>query len=294
MIRRHRTLLLALLAMSGVIPVQKRIDVSLGGFRAQQEVLYVWSGEHIRKLSPGFENLMADIYWLRTVQYFGGVRAFSREKRFELLEPLANITISLDPRFEMAYRYGAVFLCEPWPIGAGNPRAGVALLERGVRTMPGSWRLRQDLGFFLFFFLGDAQRASEVLLDAARIPGAPFFLETLAADLLGRSGERATARRIWTRLSEEWAEGSLKWNAQHQLRYLDALDALDRVRAAAAGFQVRNGRPPSSLGELRALGARLQWVDPDGFPWAYNPATGAVAISPESTLWRANVGTPGE
>ena len=158
MIRRCRALLPVLLAMAGVIPVQRRIDASLGGFRAQEEVLYVWSGEHIRRVSPGIENLMADVYWLRTVQYFGGVRAFSREKRFELLDPLMNITITFDPRFEIAYRYGAVFLCEPWPVGKGNPRAGVALLERGVRTLPASWRLRQDLGYFRFIFLNDADR----------------------------------------------------------------------------------------------------------------------------------------
>ncbi len=56
---------------------QARIDERLGSFRAQEEVLYLWSGEHVRRLFPGFEGLAADIYWLRTVQYFGGERVFS-------------------------------------------------------------------------------------------------------------------------------------------------------------------------------------------------------------------------
>jgi hypothetical protein len=68
------------LALAAAIPlVQNAIDARRGRFRAQEEILYVWSGEHVRRLSPGLENLLADIYWLRTVQYFGGQRAFATE-----------------------------------------------------------------------------------------------------------------------------------------------------------------------------------------------------------------------
>src|SRR5262249_50078124 len=121
---------------------------------------------------------------LRTVQYFGGQRVFSSEKRFELLEPLVTITTTLDPRLEIAYSYGATFLAEPWPLGAGRPEAAVALLEQGARNLPRSWMVRQSLGFFIFLFLKDAPRASETLLEARKIPGAPYWLESLAADLL--------------------------------------------------------------------------------------------------------------
>jgi len=78
---------LALLLVPVLPFVQRRIDRDLATLRVQHEALYLWSGEHVRRLSPGFENLMADIYWLRTVQYFGGQRAFSEDKRFDLLGP---------------------------------------------------------------------------------------------------------------------------------------------------------------------------------------------------------------
>ena len=87
--------------------------------------LYLWSGQHVRRLVPGLRDLLADIYWLRTVQYFGGQRAFAKDKQFELLEPLTDITTTLDPRMEIAYRYGAIFLAEPHPVGAGEPRKAV-------------------------------------------------------------------------------------------------------------------------------------------------------------------------
>ena len=34
-------------------------------------MLYFTSGEQLKWLAPGFEGLLADVYWLRTVQYFG-------------------------------------------------------------------------------------------------------------------------------------------------------------------------------------------------------------------------------
>ena len=124
------------LALAALVPFfQSRIDATLGAYRAQEEVLYVTSGRDVRRLAPGFDGLAADLYWLRTVQYFGGQRLYAREKRFELLRPLIEITTDLDPRLVIAYKYGATFLSEPKPIGAGRPLEGIAILEKGVAAM---------------------------------------------------------------------------------------------------------------------------------------------------------------
>ena len=267
--------------------VQKRIDHRLGTFRAQHEVLYLWSGESIRRLTPGFENLMADVYWLRTVQYFGGERVFSTEKRFDLLIPLINITIALDPRLEIAYRYGATFLAEPWPTGAGKPQAGIELLQRGLAHNPSNWRLRQDLGLFYFFFLDDPVRASEVLLEGANISGSPEFLKTLAAQVLVKGGERETAKALWQKIYEQSEPGHLQGNAGLHLGQLHSLDAIDALNAAAAEFTRRAGHPPATLEELRRSGlTAVPTVDAVGTPFEYNASTGKAFFSPKSPLWR--------
>lgn len=267
--------------------VQTRIDQRVGRFRATEEILYLWSGQDVRRLFPGLENLMADVYWLRTVQYFGGQRAFGREKKFEVLEPLIDITVTLDPRFEIAYRYGATFLSEPWPVGADRPEAGVRILERGASANPRSWFILQNLGFFTYFHLGDARRAAEVLLEAARLPGAPFWLETMAADFLGRAGERDTARKMWRRMYDQAEDGPLRRNAEQHLQFLDAEDMIERLEERIEEFRGRTGRNPAGLGELVRAGLLpLVPVDPAGFPFAYDAATGKVSLSRESRLWR--------
>ena len=282
--RRGLALLLVLLAPA--VPwSQAQIDRRAGAFRAQEEILYLWSGAHVKRLFPGFEGLAADLYWLRTVQYFGGQRLFAANKRFELLRPLIEITTTLDPRLEMAYRYGAIFLSEPSPLGAGRPREGIEVLEAGARNNPGSWRLRQDLGFFHYLFLGDAGAAGDVLAEAADIAGAPFWIRTLAADLRARGGNRADARRMWQQMFDQAEPGILKENARLRLRTLDSLDVAERLTALVAEAERRTGRRPTRLAELRRAW-RGPLADAEGVPFSYDESSGRVSISRESPLWR--------
>ena len=283
----RRLALLLVLLVPAVPWSQTRIDRRAGAFRAQEEVLYLWSGTHVKRLFPGFEGLAADIYWLRTVQYFGGQRLFAEGRRFDLLRPLIEITTTLDPRLEMAYRYGAIFLSEPSPTGAGRPREGIEILEAGVRNLPGSWRLRQDLGFFEYVYLHDAQRAAAILNEAAELPGAAFWLRTLAADLLVKGGDRAAARRMWQQMFDQAEAGIIKQNAGIRLQILDSLDRGDRLTHLAAEFERRRGRLPARLEELREAGLwKGPLVDAGGAPFGYDPRTGRVFIDKSSPMWR--------
>jgi hypothetical protein len=283
-----RRLAVLLLALVPAVPwSQSRIDRRVGVSRAQEEVLYLWSGDQVRNLFPGFEGLAADVYWLRTVQYFGGQKLFSREKDFALLRPLVEITTTLDPRLEIAYRYGAVFLSEPPPTGAGRPHEGIEVLEKGVRNLPRSWRLRQTLGFSHFLYLGDAQRAAAVLEEAAALPGAAFWLRTLAAQLLAQGGDRASSRKMWQQMHDQEEEGILRENAQVQLAILDSLDRADHLTGLVAEFEQRFGRRPERVQELQRAGL---WGGPltdlKGVPFSYDVSTGQVSISQDSRLWR--------
>jgi len=281
-------LAVGLLALAPLVPwSQSRIDRFGGGFRAQEEVLYLWSGEQVKRLVPGFEGIAADLYWLRTVQYYGGERLFASDKRFDLLRPLIDITTTLDPRLEIAYRYGAVFLSEGPPVGGGRPREGIEVLEKGARNLPRSWRLRQDLGFFHFLFLHDAARASEILNRAAEIPGAAFWLRTLAADLLARGGDRASARRMWQHMYDQAEEDLIKENARIRLQIYDSLDLADRLTDLVGRVEKLAGRRVGRLEELREAGAwRGPLNDAAGVPFGYDATRGRVEIARESPLWR--------
>lgn len=277
----------AFLLLIPAIPLcQARVDRSADASAAQHSLLFLRSGDEVRRLFPGFEGLMADVYWLRTVQYYGGQRAFAAEKHYDLLRPLIDITTSLDPRLELAYRYGAIFLSETAPFGAGKPLEGVEVLERGVRALPGSWRLRWDLGSLWYFFLGDERRAAQTILEGSKIEGAPYWLYSLAGSIL-LNEDRVVARELWRRQYEN-AEGAIKENAAYHLQVLDALDARDALSALVQKFTAKQGKPPGSLGELVSAGLTQSIPrDPTGVEFGYDPQRGRVQISRASRLWRS-------
>src|SRR5271167_4710167 len=104
----------------------------------EHEELLLRSGQVAKNLSLGYDSLLADIYWTRAVQYYGA-RAGVEGARFERLWPLLDIATSLDPKLIVAYRFGAIFLSEPPPAGAGRADLAVELVKRGIAENPDNW-----------------------------------------------------------------------------------------------------------------------------------------------------------
>src|SRR4029077_5439731 len=86
---------------------------------SQKQELLLRSGRLLKKMSLGYDPLLGDIYWTRAVQYYGE-RVGKPDANYDFLWPLLDLTTPLDPRLLPAYRFGAIFLSEPLPIGAGR------------------------------------------------------------------------------------------------------------------------------------------------------------------------------
>jgi hypothetical protein len=101
--------------------------------------IYFTSGDALGRMALSYKSLLADVYWIRAVQYFGGTRLDmkngvtpapgSGRSSYDLLYPLLDVATTLDPSFNIAYRFGATFLAEGYPNGPGRPDQAVALLD---------------------------------------------------------------------------------------------------------------------------------------------------------------------
>ena len=250
----------------------------------RQSVLYVPSGPALQRLALEFDPVAADIYWIRALQHYGGERlASGRPRNYDLLYPLLDITTSLDPYFTIAYRFGAIFLSEPYPGGPGRPDLAIKLLEKGIEAQPTKWQYRYDIAFVHYWHHQNYRAAAEWFRRASEQPGAPNWLQPLVAVMLNAGGDRSSARLIWSRMLEadqEW----LQRLAARRLRQLDALDQIDLLQPLVA-------RAPPAPGERygweRLVRARLLRgipLDPTGVPYAVDPDTGAVSVAPDSDL----------
>ena len=107
-------------------------------------LMYVRSPEVMSRAALSYRLLLADVYWIRALQHFGRARqSEDGEHHYDLLYPLLDLTTSLDPKFNVAYRFGSIFLTEPPPGGPGRPDLAIALLEKGLAAQPIRWELRR-------------------------------------------------------------------------------------------------------------------------------------------------------
>jgi hypothetical protein len=275
----------ALLALSVAIQVVR--DRGWQPYRPADPMLWIRSGTLLSRVSVGFENLVADVYWMRAVVYYGGERRATGEKpTYNLLHPLLELVTSLDPHFKVAYRFGAIFLTEAYPNGPGRPDLAIGLLQRALASDGPRWEYMQDIGFIHFWWLRDYASAAEWFTRAADAPGGPVWLRPLAATTLARGGDRNSARLLWRQLAENTDVAWVSETAVRRLRQLDALDVLDQLNASADRFEARTGRRPRSWQELVA-GERLRGIplDPAGTPFALDAATGRIDLARESPLW---------
>src|SRR6185369_11150786 len=179
---------LTILLLLGSIPLLQMIDHE----RADQtlhDVLYIPSPRTVKFLSLGYSGLMADVYWTRVVQYFGG-KHYVKSREYMLLAPLLDITTTLDPNLIVAYQFGSTFLAQKPPEGAGQPEKAVELIERGIRENRDTWQLYYELGFLQYMELHDPVSAARTFERGSRIPHAHPFLRVLAAAMAQHAGER--------------------------------------------------------------------------------------------------------
>ena len=96
---------------------------------------------------------------------------------------------TLDPCFNIAYRFGAIFLSEPPPGGPVGPTSHCAAGE-GHRGDARKWQYIQDIGFVEFWARKDYKAAAASFERASKAPGAAWFLKPLAATTLAQGGQR--------------------------------------------------------------------------------------------------------
>jgi tetratricopeptide (TPR) repeat protein len=250
-------------------------------------ILWLENAGAMRRLALGFDSLIADVYWIRAVVYFGRQRLSDRQdKNYDLLFPFLDFVTTLDPRFTTAYRFGAIFLSEAAPGGPGRPDLAVALLERGAERTPERWEYLHDIGFVYFTTYRDYERAAEWYERASEIEGAPFWLKTTAAAVLVQGGERQAARLIWRQMFESANDDWLKQEALTRLAQFDALDAIDQLNQVLWTFKLRMGYLPRDWQEVVSAGM-LHGVptDPAGVPFEIDAENEIAKVSTASPLW---------
>ena len=249
-----------------------------------RSILYVRSGPALKRIALDYDALAADVYWIRAIQYYGGNRlAETGSTKYPLLYPMLDIATSLDPFFSIAYRFGAIFLSEGYPGGPGRPDQAITLLRKGIAAQPTKWQYYHDIAFVYYWQLRDMEAAARWFRLAATQPGAPNWLEPVAATMLIQGGDRASARFLLQQILKS-EEAWLRRMASRGLLQVDALELMDQLQAIVHRFPPPPGTPYTWDWLVRQRVLSMVPPDPTGTPFELDARTGAVSLSPQSEL----------
>ena len=259
----------------------------------EEEKLY-FTGNAARRFSLGFNGLMADWYWMRSLQYVGRKIMSVPDNvpiddlgalNLKLLAPLLDTATTLDPQFMEAHEYAAVVL------PAVNVDEAIRITKKGIAANPTAWLLYHHLGY-IYWQRGDFQTASQIYGAGAATPNAPAWMQAMKARMAAEGGSRGTAREIYGRMYEEAADSQVRDMARRRLLQLDSLDQRDILRKLLVVYTGKTGHCVSSwrdvVGALQVLRLSLDTngapVDPSGTPYRLVKNGCDVDLDPKSEV----------
>jgi tetratricopeptide (TPR) repeat protein len=184
--------------------------------RYKLEVMYLPSGRFVQEVALGYRNLVADILWFRTIQYYGSYRM--GESDLALFKHLVDVITDLDPQFSFAYLFGALIIAED----LGYFDEGIKILEKGIEHNPDDWWLVFEMGFLYYVGARDYAAASGYFEQASLLPGAGEITRRFAAFVAARAGHTETSIAMWRELARSTDNPHIKDLAE---RYIEKLEA---------------------------------------------------------------------
>lgn len=193
-----------------------------------------------RWLALGHPTLLANLFYLRAVQYIGEPRASARG--WEKLYPVVDLVTDLDPGHGYAYQVAGTLLGSYDRVPESN-----AILEKGMRNCPSRYILPFLRAFNAFYYDGDYAAAGRFVEIAARTPGAPARLQqnVVAMYVKGRRTDAALAFLEQARAAAQDDETRRAIDAQIKQAILERDAAV--LDEAVARYEERHGIRPIGL-----------------------------------------------
>jgi|UniRef100_A0A7C3UQ45 tetratricopeptide (TPR) repeat protein len=214
-----------------------------------EELAYFPSGKFLKPMVIEYENLAADLVWLRAIQYYG--HHLMTDRRYTWLGHIFSILTQLDPKFIGAYRFGGMTLA--WD--AGEPEEAINLLRRGMRFNPLRWELPFDIAFIYYMISRDYEKAGDYFYIASKMPETWGISHRWAAFSYGRTEKRREFGKIlFQDLYESTKNPEMKRIARRGLKFIKREEDMEYLQKGIDNYYQKYKKYPADLKELLASG----------------------------------------
>ena len=238
------------------------------------------STEASKLISLGYENVVADYYWLRSISHFGDRRMHAYE--YPNLLGLLELVLALDPKFSAGYFFAGSVL----NTSGDHLEDAMRILQTGRTQRPDNWRIPYILGFNYYMYYQDFVKAAQYFAEAARHPDAPSVLGNLAVKLAAESQSPEIGIAMIDTILGDIQDETLREVYIERRNLLMLEQELLSFQRIIDQYTQSFGRPPSTLNELVQTGMlrQLPQSDPVGGTYFISETGRATTTSEDKRL----------
>lgn len=248
----------------GVLPIAHRhVDAWAPSEAAVDDIRFLPSGDLLATVSLGYEPVFADLLWIWATMLFGERIGQGEDDRWlGWLYHITDMATDLDPRFARAYKYGGIML----RVSPDFVEPSSLIFAKGMHHVPQEYYLPFGVAMNYYLHHDNQEVAADYMLQASKLPGAPFFTRNLAASMLRESNRTDVALQFLEEEFRSLPDGSAKKAVEVKIAELRYRSAADAAREVLLKWKDEHGAlPDSPEGPGRVLprdplGGHWQWL----------------------------------
>ncbi len=196
----------------GAFAVHLRLDEMKPSHKSMEFYMYIPSGKFLKHFTLGFDQLIADYFWIKTISYFG--EHLMSDRKYPWLYHILDLVTTLDPYFRWPYYFGGIILS----LEAERVEQSNLILKKAMRYHPDVWKFPFFLGFNYWFHYKDPVKAAAYIKIAVQLPGAPRYLRTFPATLYNEAGKNEAALRFLIEMRRNTQEPRRKAEIERRIK----------------------------------------------------------------------------
>ena len=171
----------------GVFSIHRKLDKFQSPLKTMEVYMFIPSGDFLKPFTFGFNQVIADYFWIKTVGYFG--EHLMSDRNYPWLYHILDLVTTLDPQFIWPYYFGGITLS----LEAEQVEQSNLILKKAIHYHPDNWQFLFFLGFNYWYHDNNLLMAAAYLKQAAMNPNAPPYLKTFPARLYSEAGQKNAA-----------------------------------------------------------------------------------------------------
>ncbi len=235
-------------AISSIGKKDLRQDYQLITRKTVDTPLYLPEARYVKLVSFGFNYFASDVLWFQTINYFG--KHYEGDKDYRWLYHMCDLVTELDGKKKYAYEFCGTLLS--WE--AKDAESSNRILSKAIEQLPEEWRYQYLRGFNHWYFLENRELAKEDLQRAAKLPGAPPFVASIASRLIGDKDSLDTAIMFLKDLIDNTNDEHAKKSLKNKLKRAKLSKYLNYLQEKVDQFEMKYQRKLTDLNELVSSG----------------------------------------